>query len=53
MVDKQDPLVVAVKEKVDELYAGGRTTVMGDQELEIMVRDSDVDRYERLLFHKS
>jgi len=53
MVDKQDPLVVSVKEKVDELYAQGRNTVMGDQELEIMVRDSDVDRYERLLFHKS
>jgi len=53
MVDKQDPLVVSVKEKVDELYAQGRNTVMGDQELEIMVRDSDQDRYERLLFHKS
>jgi len=53
MVDKQDPLVVSVKEKVDELYAHGRNTVMGDQELEIMVRDSDHDRYERLLFHKS
>lgn len=51
MVDKMDPLVVAVKEKVDDLYAQGRNTVMGDQELEIMVRDSDVARYERLLFH--
>ena len=53
MVDKQDPLVVSVKEKVDELYAQGRNTVMGDQELEIMVRDSDQERYQRLLFHKS
>lgn len=31
----------------------GRNTVMGDEELEIMVRNADVDRYERLLFHKS
>ena len=53
MVDKTDPLVVRVKEKVDALYAAGRNTVMGDQELEIMVRDSDLERYQRLLFHKS
>ena len=45
--------MVAVKAKIDELYAAGRNTVMGDQELEIMVRDSDQERYERLLFHKS
>ena len=31
----------------------GRNTVMGDEELEIMVRDADPERYERLLFHKS
>ncbi len=53
MLDKQDPLVVAVKAKIDELYAAGRNTVMGDEELEIMVRDADQERYERLLFHKS
>ncbi|MDD5897215.1 MAG: 2-isopropylmalate synthase [Clostridia bacterium] len=53
MLDKQDPLVVAIKDKIDALYAEGRNTVMGDEELEIMVRDTDQDRYERLLFHKS
>ena len=53
MLDKQDPLVVAIKGKIDALYAEGRNTVMGDEELEIMVRDTDQDRYERLLFHKS
>jgi len=53
MIDKQDPLVTAVKTKIDELYAEGRNTVMGDMELEIMVRDADQERYERLLFHKS
>ena len=52
-IGKTDPLVVSVKEQVDALYAAGRNTVMGDEELEIMVRNSNVDRYERLLFHKS
>ena len=52
-VDKQDQLVVAVKVLVDALYAEGRNTVMGDEELEIMVRDSDFDRYQLLLLHKS
>ena len=51
-VDKSDPLIVAMRKEVDELYADGRTTVMGDEELEIMVRRYDVERYERLLFHK-
>ena len=53
MLDKRDPLVEAVKEKIDALYADGRNTVMGDMEMEIMVRDADQERYERLLFHKS
>lgn len=53
VVEKQDPLVIAVKGMVDQLYAQGRNTVMGDEELEIMVRDADHERYERLLFHKS
>ena len=52
-IPKDDPLVQAVRARVDELYAQGRNTVMGDEELEIMVRNADVDRYERLLFHKS
>lgn len=52
-VDKQDPVVVRVKEMVDGLYAEGRNTVMGDEELEIMVRDADQERYEKLLFHRS
>ena len=53
VIEKTDPLVIAVREAVDKLYAEGRNTVMGDEELEIMVRYCDVDRYERLLFHKS
>ena len=53
MIGKQDPLVLEMKQRIDDLYAAGRNTVMGDEELEIMVRDCDTDRYERLLFRKS
>ena len=42
-----------MRKRVDELYAKGRNTVMGDEELEIMVRRCDQDRYEKMLFHKS
>ena len=53
VVDKQDALVLAVKSMVDSLYTEGRNTVMGDLELEIMVRDADMDRYRALLMHKN
>ncbi len=49
-IGKNDPMVVAVKEQVDALYAAGRNTVMGDEELEILVRNYDVQRYEHLTF---
>lgn len=49
-IGKNDPLVIAVKEQVDALYAAGRNTVMGDEELEILVRNYDVERYEHLTF---
>lgn len=52
-VDKKDETVMAVKEMVDALYAEGRNTVMGDQELEIMVRNAGLERYEKLLWHRS
>jgi isopropylmalate/homocitrate/citramalate synthase len=53
MIEKGDPLVLEIRTWVDALYAEGRNTVMGDEELEVMVRRSDVDRYEHLLFHRS
>jgi len=53
IIDKTDPLIVEMRRMVDELYADGRTTVMGDMELEVMVRRCDKERYEHLLFHKS
>ena len=36
-VKKQDPLVVKIKESIDKLYADGRTTLMGDEELEQII----------------
>jgi len=50
VIAKNDPLVSAVKAEVDALYAAGRNTVMGDEELEILVRNCDVERYEHLTF---
>jgi len=49
---KQDVLVKAVKEQVDALYAQGRNTVMGDEELETLVSQADEERYFKLLHHK-
>ena len=53
VIDKADPLVVRIRAMVDQLYAEGRNTVMGDEELEVMTRRCDVKRYEQLLFHRS
>ena len=42
-VGKQDWIVQTMKEKIDELYADGRTTVMGESELEELVRSYTKD----------
>lgn len=48
-VDKKDPLVERVRDQVNELYAQGRNTVMGDEELELLVRESDRKRYRQFV----
>ena len=48
-ISKQDPIVAMMKDQVDALYANGRNTVMGDEELEIIMRKADRKRYEELL----
>ncbi len=57
VVDKRSPVVAKMKEIVDKEYAEGRNTVMGDNELENILRDVDFDEYERLshihLHHKN
>ena len=47
-VDKRSPLVALIKEKVDCYYTDGRTTVMGDGELEQLVRECDLEFYAKL-----
>ena len=42
---KQDPLVVAVKARVDAMYEDGRTTVMSDEELEAILEDLAPGRF--------
>ncbi len=42
-VGKQDWLVVEMKKRIDELYADGRTTVMGDDELVALVKELSGD----------
>jgi Isopropylmalate/homocitrate/citramalate synthases len=47
-VDKHNTMVLQMKELVDKEYAEGRNTVMGDEELENMIKVIDFDEYERL-----
>ncbi len=47
-IDKRSPLVAKIKEAVDAEYADGRTTVMGDDELDNILRAVDFPEYERL-----
>ena len=42
---KQDPIVVAAKEKVDAMYEDGRTTVMSDEELEAIIEELAPGRF--------
>jgi isopropylmalate/homocitrate/citramalate synthase len=47
-VDKADPIVAKVKAMVDAEYASGRNTVMGDDELNNLVRLADKKLHKRL-----
>ncbi len=47
-IDKREPFVAAMKARVDAQYESGRTTVMGDEELENILREVNFDRYEEL-----
>ncbi|MBR5514818.1 MAG: 2-isopropylmalate synthase [Clostridia bacterium] len=46
-VDKRAPYVIKMKELVDAEYANGRNTVMGDYELETMLKKVDFETYQR------
>lgn len=51
-VDKRDPICQLLKEKVDALYAQGRNTCMGDEELENMLKDEDFELYRLFSDHR-
>lgn len=47
-VDKKCPMVMKIKEAVDAEYAAGRSTAMGDDEIETIMRRADPEEYMRL-----
>ena len=51
-VDKRDPICQKLKAQVDELYAQGRNTCMGDEELENMLKDEDFELYRVFSDHR-
>ena len=50
-IDKKSDLVQKIKDKVDAVYAQGRTTSMGDKELCTFIKDIDPQAYEKLSKH--
>lgn len=48
-IDKKDPLVLAIKEKIDVEYESGRTTSIGDEELLNLIHDIDSKRFKKLM----
>ena len=51
-VDKRHPAIEQMHKMINEEYASGRTTVMGDGELEAMLREADFELYKHVA-HKS
>ena len=48
VIDKKDPRLLPLKEWVDEQYAAGRNTVIGDEELETAVKKITPDLWEEI-----
>ncbi len=46
-IEKQSPIVAAMKEQVDAQYAAGRNTSMGDEELLCLLKDIAPDIWEK------
>lgn len=52
-IDKTHPVVATVKAAVDEQYANGRNTVMGDGELDDLIRMNDPSLHKLLITGRS
>ena len=50
-VNKKDPLVAAIKERIDNEFLGGRTTSISDEELMAIIREIDEKTYLALCPH--
>ena len=50
-IDKQDSLIVEMKKMIDLEYASGRTSIMGDDDLDNMVRNIDKKRHQLMYIH--
>ena len=48
-VDKHDEIVVRIKEVIDKQYEGGRTTYMGDDELDVIIMAISPDLHKKLV----
>jgi len=48
-IEKTHPIVAKIKERVDAEYANGRCSVMGDDELDLMIMECDKDFHKNLL----
>lgn len=51
VVDKKDELVARIKKEVDREFEEGRTTSFGDDELELIMRQLDEERYFMFCHH--
>lgn len=47
-IDKRSEIVIKMKEAVDAEYTAGRNTVMGDEELENILREIDYEEYKTI-----
>ena len=48
-IDKRDELIVKMKEQIDAEYAAGRNSIMGDDELDNMIRQLDRARHRKFV----
>ena len=48
-IDKKDEIVVKMKECIDDLYAKGRNTCMGDEEMDEILRHIDPKLHKKLI----
>ena len=51
-IDKKNPLVAKIKEKVDDLYSDGRTTAMSDYELKEIMKEINISEYRKYKYAK-